>query len=88
MVLEWTLGLKGLAYSMTPGSTFFAAASVYISREHGTCALLSFQINVQGMNGSSWSGAITHEPYIFLRRNWFQFLLQQLCGGTNGRVVG
>ena len=35
MVLEWTLGLKGLAYSMTPGSTFFAAASVYISREHG-----------------------------------------------------
>ena len=31
MVLEWTLGLKGLAYSMPD---LFAAASVYISREH------------------------------------------------------
>ena len=34
MVLEWTLGLKRLAYS--PGSILVsAAASVYISREHG-----------------------------------------------------
>ena len=54
MVLEWTLGLKGLAYSMTPGSTFFAAASVYISREHEppdilyeTCACIIHTINLQ-----------------------------------------
>ena len=57
MVLEWTLGLKGLAYCMTPGSTFSAAASVYISKEHGrlrttrhlyeTCAcIINLQLHV------------------------------------------
>ena len=54
MVLEWTLGLKGLAYSMTPGSTFFAAATVCISRVseppdilYETCACIIHTINLQ-----------------------------------------